>query len=55
MLIFKDFLPLKVQLVATFNETCALTSRKYVVAKALKFQNQRTNINFFRCAPPFLF
>ena len=54
MLNFWIFLPLKELLVATFGETCALTSKKCVFEQGISIPNVLEKIQFFGRTPPFL-
>ena len=47
-------LPLKETLMATFSETCALTSTKYVYEIDMTIPNLSEALQFFGCTPPFL-
>ena len=47
-------LPLKEPLMATFSETCALTSTKYVYEIDMTIPNLSEALQFFGCTPPFL-
>ena len=55
MLIFEIRLPLKEPLVATFDDTRALTSRKSEVVQDMSIPKSKQNINFFGHTPPSLF
>ena len=51
MLIFEIRLPLREPLVTTFDETRALTSRKFVVAQDMSIPKSRQKYNFFWSYP----
>ena len=48
------FLPLRDPLVATFNETRAPTSRKYVAEQGIVMPNDKKHFKRFGRSPPFL-
>ena len=52
---FRVFLSLRDPLVATFSETCARTSKKYVAGKGLMMPNLYQTRQSFWLHSPFLF
>ena len=52
--ILGELLPLEWPLVATFSETRALTSRKYVTKQDINVKKKKKNITYFGYTSPFL-